>query len=532
MAANVGAVTLRDYLKVLFRHKLIFVIIPIAIMIPVYIGLQFQTPMYQATVKMYVKAQKETESQYYRFIASSQKSLTDEHSELVKSRIVLLRVVEALKLYETPLDYERYFASPLKAAFIDYRFKNMKQKFQELKPEQQKDILFNAAFGRLLGSVSVQPVKETNFFAVSVKDFTPEKAALIANSLSRSYVIFDLEQQILELKLQYGEKHTVIQQLETYIDEWKKTLNGERLPEIEAIGPASVKIMEQADPGEEISAAPKGLMLVFAFFSSIFLSIIFAYLFEFSESTFNSPHDLEKFLNIPFLGSVPSIPKKERQNGLLISNTNSKNPKYIQSFQNLSRQLDIVMKEKNLKSLILTDAEGSKETTTFVTNLAAYLANMQGRRVLIIKANLRDHSIAQVSNISDSTGLCDLLEGRISFEEALHELVPSLYILPSGNTTLNPITLLESPNMRAVIQKAKETFEIVFVECADLKNFTDAAILSSFVDGVIIVVNEGKVRRHVVQSAITPLEEKKSNIVGVILNNRKFPIPEILYKWI
>lgn len=80
------------------------------------------------------------------------------------------------------------------------------------------------------------------------------------------------------------------------------------------------------------------------------------------------------------------------------------------------------------------------------------------------------------------------------------------------------------------LKKIKEDYEVVLLDCTNIKNFNDIIILSTHVDGVIIVVNEGRDRKQVVKSAIAPLKINKTNIIGGVLNNRTFKIPEVIYK--
>jgi len=81
-----------------------------------------------------------------------------------------------------------------------------------------------------------------------------------------------------------------------------------------------------------------------------------------------------------------------------------------------------------------------------------------------------------------------------------------------------------------LLKTAKERYEIVLIDGANLKDSKDAVALCSYADGVALVVNEGKTRRQVVKAAIAPLEQKKANILGVILNNRTFAIPKAIYE--
>lgn len=520
--------TLRDYVRVIFRHKLVIVTAFVTVMATVFVGLELQTPVYEARVKMLVSAQKETEATYYRqLIAPRSGSIIFTHSEIVMSNPVIERVVKALGLYQQPLDYERNYSSKLKRVLINWRLKSQNAKLQKLPPEQKQAYLFRMAIENLKQKIKVEPIRDTDIFTISVREFHPVGAAVLANVVSRSYVIFDLEQQLAELQIKYGEKHTAVTQLRNYIEKLTENLDGKPLPDIEAIGPASVKIIEQA----RVPLAPamifsKPLMLNIAFFMSIALGIMLAFGFEYFDQTFKSPQDVETFLNIPFLGSVP---KKKSKDKLLIKDTNL-TTEYTKSFQTLSDQIYLLMKDKNLKSLLVTDAEGSEGTAAITANLCTYLTRKAGHKVLIIDADLRLPSVSKIFNISNSLGLTDVLEGKVPFENAVQDLGSNLYVLPTSKTAFNPATLLNTSIMSNIIKKAQEQYELVFINGTDLRNFTDTAILSSIIDGIAIVINEGKARRQVVKDAIASLEAKKINLIGAILNNRTYVIPEIIYK--
>ncbi|MEK6528965.1 MAG: Wzz/FepE/Etk N-terminal domain-containing protein [Nitrospirota bacterium] len=518
--------TLRDYVRVIFRHRLVIVTVFITVILTALVGLELQTPVYEAQVTMLVSARKETEAAYYKELLAT-KSVAITQSQIVMSNLVIERVVKALGLYQQPLDYEKNFSSKLKSVLIDWRLKSVNAKLQELPPEQKQAYLFRMAIENLKQKITVAPIKDTDLFTISVSEFHPVGAAVLANVVSRSYVIFDLEQQLAELQIKYGEKHTAVTQLRNYIEKLNENLDGKPLPDLEAIGPASVKIIEQAKvPLEPVRILSKPLMLIMAFFMSIVLGIMLAFGFEYFDQTFKSPQDVETFLNIPFLGSVP---KKKSKDKLLITDTNL-TTEYARAFHTLSDEIYLLMKDKNLKSLLVADAEESEETAAFIANLGTFLARKAGHKVIIIDANLRSPSVSGIFNISNSMGLADILEGKVQFENAVQDLGSNLYALPAGETAFNSATLLNTSTMSNIIKKAQEQYELVFINCTDLRNFADTAILSSITDGIAIVINEGRARRQVVQNAISVLEHKKINLIGAILNNRTYVIPKIIYK--
>jgi capsular exopolysaccharide synthesis family protein len=518
--------TLRDILRVVFRYKLIVITVFMTIMVTVIIGLELRTPLYESRVKILVTGKMPKDVEVQRELGPG--SLIETQRVLVKSLPVIERTVKALKLYQRPLDYERQFASRLKAFLIDRHIEKLKLRLEKMTPEQRMAFLYRRAVGNLMGRISTRPVgKDTSIFEIIVRDYSPAGAAIIANSISRSYVIFDLEQQIAELQLIYGEKNATIIKLENHIKKLQDSLNGKPLPDIDAIGPASVKIIDQAKMGTMVRMRPsRRSALIAGFIMSLVTSIVLAFIFDYADQTFKSPQDVKSFLNLPLLGSIP---KKKRKNQPLITEINPVT-EYTQSFLNLSEQIYLSMKAKNLKTLLITDAEGSEDTVKIIANLSAVLAYKAGHKVLIIDANLRTPEVSKIFKISNVPGLADVLEGKISFEDAVQNLDSNLTVLPAGETILNPINLLESSTMSDLIKRIQGKYDLIFINSADLKNFIDAVVLSSVIDGVILVVNEGKTRRHVVKNAIIPLEQKKVNILGIILNNRKYVIPKIIYK--
>ncbi len=504
--------TLRDYLKVLFRQKAVIITAFLTVMITVFVGLKFKTPVYSAAVKMLISAEKQVESPYYREIIGARNlevALTQ--SEIVTSRPVIERAVKATGLFNLPLDYEKNFASRLKKPFISLSKKMMERQFAKLSEDQRKTYLFRITVESLKERIKVEPVRDTNLFTISVSDYSPIGAAILANVISRSYVIFDLEQQLAETQLKYGDKHPTAIQLKDNIDKMIKNLDGQPLPDVEAIGPASVKILEQATLPLRPSGIPRGLTLVLAFFMSIFLSIMLAFAFEYLDQTFKSPEEVERVLGFPYLGFIP-------KNALLIS------------YHDVADQIYLLAKDRKMKTILFSSAVIGEGVSNTIVNLANYFSKTAGHKTLIIDTNLREPTIHKLFYFSEVKGLVDVLEGKMSFDKALKEINPNLAVLPGQKTQLNPLTLLDSHAMQEVLRLAKERFEIVLIDSLALTPFKDTVALASHTDGVVVVVTEGKVRRQVLKSALLPLEKKQTNILGVVLNNRTFPIPSGIYK--
>ncbi|MBM2832960.1 MAG: exoP 1 [Candidatus Brocadiaceae bacterium] len=525
MKHNLDESTLRDYLTIIFRHKVVIITTFLAIMICTVIGLELKTPVYQAQVKMLVSAEKQTSSPYYREMGGSrQGDLTQ--SEIVNSNPVLGRAVRVLKLDERPNDYEKYFCTPIKTCLLNLTawaqdLKSKLSKSDEIPPEKMQLYMLRCATEALKGNISVASIRDTDLFTITVADFDPEMAATIANVVSRSYVIFDLEQQLVELQVKHGEKNQLVVQLKDNIDEMTKNLNGTMLSNTEAIGPASVKIIEQAQIPFEPTGTSKYVNIALAFSMSIFLGIMLAFGLEYVNQTFKSAQDIEEYLNLPVLGSIT-------KNG-----HNGKSSRHIDTglcaYQPLADQMYMMVNDNKLKSILITALSPLEGSSRVIAYLSKYLSQEAHHKIFIVETNLKQPSLHTFFDTGGKPGLAEVLEGKSTLEDATVKINECLSVLPAGKTTLNPTTLLNSSRMREVINTVREKTDMLFVDYAYLGSIKDVRILSSLVDGIAIVVTEGKTRRPVIKAAITLLEQSKANVIGTILNNRTFVIPKIIY---
>ncbi|MFA5089542.1 MAG: Wzz/FepE/Etk N-terminal domain-containing protein [Candidatus Omnitrophota bacterium] len=525
MEVGLRETTLRDYLRVLFRQKAAVITVFLAVMVIAYIGLRLKTPVYEAEVKILVSSEKQLMPSYHQGLMGSQRAgeaLTQ--AEIVKSNPVIERAAKAMGLCQKSLDYEKKFSSPLKYRLIDFQVSSLNKKMGGFNLEQKQAFICRLAVDDLRGHIKVEPLRDTNILSIRVRDYSPVGAAIMANAVSRSYVIFDLEQQLAELQLKYGEKHQTIIQMKGNIERMVNNLGGERLADIEVIGPANVKIMEQASIPLKPIGPPKPLVFILALFIGIFLSIMIAFAFEYMDQSIKSPRDIESSLGLPLVGFTV---KRKAWDKPLVKDAKREN-QYTQSYRILSEQIYLLAKQKDIKSLLITACE-VQEAGVVAANLGFCLTHGLGHKVLLIDANMRNPLLHKILNTPMSMGLAEVLNAKISFESASQNLGDGLTILPAGKAEPNTPALLDSLRMSQFIKTATEKYDIVLFNCAELKYPHDALLLSNHIDGIILSVSEAKTRRQVAKALIEPLKHKKANLIGVILHNRTFAIPKIIY---
>lgn len=204
----------------------------------------------------------------------------------------------------------------------------------------------------------------------------------------------------------------------------------------------------------------------------------------------------------------------------LISNTNPKSP-IAEQYRTVRTNIQFASVDKGLESLLVTSsgpAEGKSSTTA---NLAVVYAQ-QGKRVLLIDADLRKPTMHYTFRLDNLRGLSNVLVGEVSLNEAVNRTdVETLDVMSCGPIPPNPAELLASRKMEALLKEAKLSYDIVIFDTPPVLAVTDAQILANIVDGSILVVRSGATEIEPAQKAKEALLPAKAKLLGVVLNDRE-----------
>ncbi len=514
----------RDFLRILFRHKKMIFFTFAAVTAIVSLGLQTKVPLYEARVKLLIRAEKQVESPYYRDLDGSFKTeVALTQSEIVESNPVLERTVKELDLHRRPV------VGQMDLPKVKQFFKKfLKQPQSSGGPEEDEVADFSRALNELRSNVKVKPISSTNLFYITVRDVDPKMAALIANTISRYYIIFDLEQQLAELLTKYGEKHPAILQFRSNI----ASMQGGTVPESSAgsyadsMGPASVKIIERARIPNEPTGFPSSLILLLAAACGLVLGVGMAFLSEHIDPTIRSVDDVSYSLNLPVIGSVPM----RKFGAKILKEEPFIQSRYVKSFESLADQIHMSAQQQGIRSVLFASVLSGEGATLVAQNTGIYLSRALGHKVLLIDANLRHPALHRAFNIpKNGGGLSDVLNGKLPLSEAIWPVNDKLSILQAGSPERNPLALLGSPALADLLSQAGETYEIILIDSPALKDFRDAEALTSTAQGVVLVIEAGHARRQTLKSYLAALEQKKVNFLGAVLNKRIFYVPELIY---
>ncbi|HID89784.1 MAG TPA: polysaccharide biosynthesis tyrosine autokinase [Anaerolineae bacterium] len=203
----------------------------------------------------------------------------------------------------------------------------------------------------------------------------------------------------------------------------------------------------------------------------------------------------------------------------LITLTDPRSPA-AEAYRTLRTNLTFAGLDKPIETLVVTSAAPGEGKSTTLANLAVTMAQGE-RRTILVDADLRRPSLHEIFGVSNSRGLTTMFVEQGALEEPplVATEVDNLFLLPSGPTPPNPADLLGSRRMEEVINVLREQADLVLFDAPPVIAVTDAAVLGTKVDGVLLVVRAGHTRREHARRAKELLERVRVRVIGAVLTN-------------
>jgi capsular exopolysaccharide synthesis family protein len=198
-------------------------------------------------------------------------------------------------------------------------------------------------------------------------------------------------------------------------------------------------------------------------------------------------------------------------------------------FRGLVGQIEIALPQPGCRVILLSSSVPGEGTTEIVVGLGLALAVAMGRRTVIVDCNLH-HAEMHVRFGTPEVGLGDYLGREVPLEKALaNTVVPNIHVMPVGRRTMS-LAAFSKEDLNGLVAELRKRFDYVLIDAAPLGAYPECAVLCDKVDSVILVVKHGSTRREVVMRTRETVTRAGGRILGIVLNRRKFPIPEFLYK--
>ncbi|MEW6447640.1 MAG: CpsD/CapB family tyrosine-protein kinase [Bacillota bacterium] len=216
---------------------------------------------------------------------------------------------------------------------------------------------------------------------------------------------------------------------------------------------------------------------------------------------------------------------KDKQQTFEIELATYKHPRSIlaEAFRTLRTNLSFAAVKSPFRSVLVTSALAGEGKTTVAANLSIVLAQA-GHRVLLLDCDLRLPAQHWVFGLDNRQGLTNVLVKQLDpVTVAQPGPVPGLSILTSGPVPPNPADLLGSEQMRSLWPRLYENFDHLVVDSPPVLSVTDAVLLASQVDGVLLVARTARTRIENLQEAKAQLARAGTSILGVVLNRAPLP---------
>jgi capsular exopolysaccharide synthesis family protein len=203
----------------------------------------------------------------------------------------------------------------------------------------------------------------------------------------------------------------------------------------------------------------------------------------------------------------------------LITLTDPRNPA-AEAYRTLRANLTFAALDAPLETLVVTSAAPDDAKAKVLANLAVAMAQSE-RRTILVEADLRRPALHEIFHVAGEPGLTTMIvDEAVLNDPPLQDTgVQNLWLLPSGPQPPNPTDLLGSQKMEQAIAALKERADIVIFSAPPVVSVTDAVVLGTKVDGVLLVVSAGRARREHTQRAKELLERGHIRIVGSVLSN-------------
>lgn len=195
-------------------------------------------------------------------------------------------------------------------------------------------------------------------------------------------------------------------------------------------------------------------------------------------------------------------------------------------FRRLYSRIRGLSSQEEMKNFLITSPSVGEGKSTLAAFLAIAISKYRQTKTLLVDSDLRRPIQHNLFGLKPEIGLAEVLAKGVSLKTCFKPTpLPNLKVLTSGRLDGSPVELFNSNLIKEIFAELKFYFQAIVVDCAPVIPVSDPLILSSEMDGVLLVIEAGKTQREVAKRAVDLLREGGVNLIGVVMNNAKKVLP-------
>jgi capsular exopolysaccharide synthesis family protein len=281
----------------------------------------------------------------------------------------------------------------------------------------------------------------------------------------------------------------------------------------------NVRVVERARP-PKAPFSPRVMRntALAVFLSSIFFFGLF-FLFEMMDNSIRSMEDVELRTGLVPLGEVPLFASKKKE-GDLLYNPDRPLTQIEEAIRSVRTNVLFMTSDLPMRKLLFTSPSPREGKTYIAVNMAVGIAHT-GKRTLIVDTDMRRPRVHKALSLDfdRSKGASSVMIGQHTVEEAMVETkFPNLWVLPCGPIPPSPTELIQTEGFFAMLERFEELFDVVIFDSPPVNHVADAAVLSNYVDGVLLISSCGSTKWGALQSAARKIESVGGRLLGCVLN--------------
>jgi capsular exopolysaccharide synthesis family protein len=233
----------------------------------------------------------------------------------------------------------------------------------------------------------------------------------------------------------------------------------------------------------------------------------------------------------PVAGTYIAKPKDETGIDPRIIAYHDPKSKTTENYRAIFTHLKPTPEKSDIKTIAVMSASNQEGKSITAVNLSIVIASDYNKKTLLIDANLRRPAIDELLNIEAKEGLSDLLTKDLNYNNVLTQTrVKNLSIMTAGSNTVNPAEVLSTNKIVQFLEEAKQRFDYIILDTSAIIPYADSKIIAPLAEGIILTIRSRRTRREVINRAMTTLDKLSAKVLGFVLTDVEYYIPEFIYK--